>query len=213
MVKKIWYVTLLVVFGAINLAKAEESEADKIIAAQNVKLGDRPLKMVGMGLTQLMNDDYYIGAFYVDDAAQYDSAEDLAYLKAPRRMEFRFASERKVSGRGFGRKLAEGIKINNEAEYIKAEGENLRRFIGMFRGTYKKGDIVTVDYYKADSRTRISLNGRQLGVIDRSSDLYRMLVNVWVGGRPPSSKFRDGIMGQNENEYAIQLLRRFVSLK
>lgn len=202
-------VFFIISFSAIS---AEQTEEEKLLAVQKIQILERPLLMVGMGLTQLMSDDYYIGAFYIDEAAQYLSGEDLIYIEAPRVMEFRFASERKISGRGFGRKIAEGIRINNASENVDAEKENLQRFIRFFKGSYKKGDIIRFDYHKRFG-TRVTFNGRKLGDIRDSRDLYRLLVRIWVGDRPPSSKFKLGIIGRNEDQYAITLLKRFVSLK
>ena len=108
--------------GVISFApylKAEQTEQEKMLAAQEFVLGGSDVRMIGMALTQLMNDDYYIGAFYIDVAAEFVAAEDLAYIDANRRMEYRFASDRKVSARGFSRKIAEGIKINNSKANVK----------------------------------------------------------------------------------------------
>jgi len=160
----------------------------------------------------MLNDDYYIGAFYLDDAATFASGDDLVFIDAPRRMEFRFASEHKISARGFGRKIAEGIRINNEKINIDSENAKLKKLMGLFKGTYKKGDIIRFDYHNSFG-TRVSYNGRTLGTISRSRDFYRLLVRLWVGERPPSSLFKEGIIGKNEDTYSINLLKRFVSLK
>lgn len=191
---------------------AEQIEQDKIRAVQKIQILDRPLLMRGMGLTQLMSDDYYIGAFYLDELAVFDDGDDFVYIEVPRRMEFRFASERKISGRGFGRNLAERIRINNTPGNIKAEKANLQKFIRLFRGSYKKGDVISFDYHR-DFGTRVYLNSRRLGEIKNSRDLYRLLVKMWVGDRPPSSTFKKGIIGRNDGDYAIELLKRYVSLK
>ena len=158
----------------------------------------------------MMEKDYYLGAFYADEAAQYNDAEDLVYLDAPRRMEFRFASD-KVSARGFARNLAQGIRINNSKANVDAEKDNLRRFISSFRGSYKKGDFVRFDYH-SNSEMRLIYNGRLIATFDRARDLYRLFLRVWVGDRPPSSKFKKGIIGRHETENAIALQKQFVSL-
>lgn len=200
---------IILVVSSFSVHATDDNE--KLLAVQKIQILDRPLLMVGMGLTQKMNDDYYIGAFYIDEAAQYSSGDDLVYIEAPRRMEFRFASERKTSGRGFGRTIAEGIRINNTPGNIKTERDNLQRFIGFFKGVYKKGDVIRFDYHRTFG-TRVYLNKRRLGEINNSRDMYRLLVNVWVGDRPPSSKFKEGIVGRNEGNYAIELLRKYISL-
>jgi hypothetical protein len=209
---KLISVIFIISFVSNISAYADLTENEKLIAVQKVMIVDRPLIMRGMGLTQLLNDDYYIGAFYLDDAATFATGEDLIFIDAPRRMEFRFASGHKVSARGFGRKIAEGIRINNEKNNIESEKDKLRIFMSLFKGSYKKGDIVRFDYHNSFG-TRVSLNGKTLGTIKRSRDFYRLLVRLWVGERPPSSLFKQGIIGKNEDNYSIELLKRFVSLK
>ncbi len=189
----------------------EQTEVEKLIAVQKIQIIDRPLKMVGMGLTQKMSDDYYIGTLYIDEAATYGGAEDLVYIDAPRRMEFRFVSEQQVSGRSFGRNFAESIRINNLAEEIDNDKENLAKIIQLFKGSYKKGDFIRIDYHNSFG-TRVSLNGKELASIKVSKALYRLLMKTWLGERPPSSTFKIGISGQNETDYSIALLKRYVAL-
>ena len=192
---------------------AEETEQEKMLAAQKLRLDGSDLQMIGMGLTQLMNDDYYIGAFYIDVAAEFIEPGDLAYIDAARRMEFRFASERKISASGFSRKIAELIRINNAAANVKSESQGLGRLLKMFKGSYQKGDIICIDYLRGSAQVQVRYNGRLMGQIDGARDLYQLLVKTWVGDRPPSSRFKEGIAGKNENEYAVSLLRRYVNLK
>jgi hypothetical protein len=194
-----------------NVTAAEQTENEKLIAVQKITIVDRPLIMAGMGLTQLISDDYYIGAFYIDSAATYAEPDDLVYIDATRRMEFRFASKRKISARSFARKIAEGIRLNNSKANIDAEKDKLKKLMGMFKGNYKKGDILSFDYHQSFG-LKVLLNGRTIGTIERSRDLYRLLVKIWVGDRPPSSKFKVGITGKNDNAYAIELLKRFIAL-
>ncbi|TQV82960.1 chalcone isomerase family protein [Aliikangiella coralliicola] len=208
------FIIVVLSFGIFSGVEAEETVADKILAISKVELkgAERSLLLVGVGLTQMMEKDYYLGAFYVDEAAQYDDAEDLVYIDAPRRMEFRFASESKVSARGFGRNLAQGIRINNSKANIDAEKEKLQQFVRLFRGSYKKGDIVRFDYQNR-SEISITYNGRVIGTFEQARDLYRLLLRMWVGERPPSQSFKQGIIGQHETKEAIKLQTQFVSLK
>lgn len=207
------YFILVFCFSTGVAVAAEQTEQEKMLAAQKLRFDGSDLEMIGMGLTQLMNDDYYIGAFYIDVAAEFIEANDLAYIDAARRMEYRFASDRKISARGFSRKIAEGIKINNSAANVKAESENLRRLLGFFKGSYKKGDIVCLDYMRGTAKVQVRKNGRLLGEIEGARDLYQLVVKTWVGDRPPSSRFKSGISGGNEDAYAVSLLRRYVNLK
>lgn len=205
-------ISLVVLLGLLSsVVSAEQTENEKLIAIQKVNILDRSAIMIGMGLTTRHRDDFYIGSFYLDEAVQYEGSDEFLFMEVPRRMEFKIASDSKISARAFGRKLAESIRINNDRQKIKAESKNLGRLMRMLRGTYKKGDTLRFDYHKTFG-TRVYLNGRSQGEIPNSEPLYKLLVNMWVGERPPTQNFKKGILGENEGDYAVELLRKYVSL-
>ncbi|WP_444998241.1 chalcone isomerase family protein [Aliikangiella sp. IMCC44359] len=189
----------------------EQSENERMLAVQKISIIDRPAQMVGIGLTQLLNDDYYVGAFYLDENVQYDGTADFFFVEAARRMEFRFASSKSISARSFKRKLAENVRINNTRDAINAQKSQIARFMRFFKGTYKKGDVLSFDYHHTFG-TRVILNGKTIGEVELSHGLYNLLVNIWVGERPPSSAFKLGIVGKNDIDYQIELQRKFISL-
>ena len=178
---------------------------------QVAKISDRVLIPTGYGLTQMLGEDYYLARFSIDRDAIFGSAEDLAFVDAARRMEFKFISARKISGRSFVRKIAEGMKINNEKSALKENMSSIKSFMSFFRRSIKQGDTLRFDYHESFG-TRVYLNKRMLGEISYSRAFYRCLLNVWVGDRPPSSKFKKGIVGQNGDEYAINLQQRYDSI-
>ena len=186
----------------INVQSAENS------APKEVKILDRPLIPTGYGITKMLKEDFYLGRLSIDKAAIYRTPEDLVFIDAARRMEFMFVNDRKMSGRTFVRKFAEGIKINNTSDEVKDNMTKIKLFNSFFKRSIKKGDVLRFDYHK-DFGTRVYLNKRLLGEIPYSLDLYRCLLNVWLGERPPSAKFKLGLLGQNGDEYAIKLQKRF----
>lgn len=202
-------ISIILFLNSFSCIFADQSENDQLLAVQKVQILDVSLLMVGMGLTQTMNDDYYIGAFYMDDTAGSVSEEDLAYLDRARRMEFRFISDYARSGRSFSRSIAESISINNSRDEISEAKPKLQTFLRLFKGSYKKGDVLRFDYHPSFG-TKIILNDSSLGEIKDSQELYSLLVNIWVGERPPSSSFKVGIIGENDGDYAVKLLKRFV---
>ncbi|TQV76980.1 hypothetical protein FLL45_03235 [Aliikangiella marina] len=203
--------TAILVMTTGTLIAAEPTEEEKLLAVQRIDIIDKPALMIGMGLTQRMSDDYYIAALYLEENVQFDGTDVFLYEPVVRRMEFRIASTSSVSARSFARKLAEGIRINNARDDISLQKAQVARLMRFFRGTYKKGDVLRFDYHNSFG-TRVSLNDRVLGEIPRSNDMYKLLIKVWVGERPPSSRFKEGIMGKNEPEYAVNLLKKFVAL-
>ncbi len=192
-----------VVFSLLGNAAEQPSTAIKIL--------DRPLIPTGYGLTLMQSKDFYLGQLAIDKSSVYRTPEDLVFIDAARRMEFKFVNERKMSGKAFARKLAEGMKINNELEALKDSSSTIIRFKRFFKKAIKAGDVIRFDYHP-DFGTRIYHNKRLLGEINNSREFYSFLMNIWLGDRPPSSTFKSGILGQNGDEYAVKLQQRFNSL-
>lgn len=177
------------------------------------KILDRTLIPTGLGLIKSHGEDYYLGRFSIDNNAVYRTAEDLVVIDAARRMEFKFLSRRAVSGRAFGRLLLEGMKINNRKDALKAHFDNIKRLKNFFfNKSIQKGDVIKMDYH-VDFGTRVYLNNRRLGQIGGqiadTREFYGLILNMWLGERPPSQKFKNGLLGQNDDDYAIKLQQQF----
>lgn len=196
-------------FSGISVQSAEAANTQN--APKKITILDRPLIPTGYGVTQLLKKDYYLGRLAIDAAAIYRTPEDLIYIDAARSMEFKFVSERKISGRTFARQLAEGMKINNDSKALRESMTQIKLFIGFFKRNIKKGDVIRVDYH-GNFGTRIYQNKRLIGEIPASLDFYRCVLNIWLGERPPSAKFKSGVLGQNGDDYAIELQSRYESI-
>ncbi|MBV1909695.1 MAG: chalcone isomerase family protein [Kangiellaceae bacterium] len=206
--KKILIITILTLcHWNFNLFAADGQQ----VQPGKIVISDRPLIPTGYGLTKLLNRDYYLGRFAIDQAAVYRSPEDLVYIDAARQMEFKFLTDRKISGATFARNLAASMKINNESPSLKEHLTKIRAFKRFFTRSIKKGDVLRFDYHKSFG-TRVYLNKRILGEIPNSSEFYRILLNTWLGERPPSARFKSGILGQNGDDYAISLQQQYESM-
>ena len=165
----------------------------------------------GYGITKLLKRDYFLASLLIDKSAIYGSADDIIYIDAARRMEFKFVADRKISGRTFGRQMATAIKINNIKNEIIDSKTQIQLFMKLFRRSIVKGDVIRFDYHE-DFGTRAYQNNHLLGEIPYSKLFYRLLLRVWLGERPPSSQFKAGILGQNGDDYAIAMQNRYQSL-
>lgn len=197
---------LLVCISSITFAAENDSKGPG-----EVYILDRPLIPTGYGLTKQLNKDYYLGRFSIDKSAVYRSLEDLLIIDAARQMEYKFVSDRKISGSTFARKLAEAMKINNDPEALRDNIVKIKRFKNFFKKPFKKGDVLRFDYHTSFG-TRVFHNNRLIGEVPASHEFFRFVLNTWVGTRPPSSTFKTGVLGQNGDEYAIRLQQRYESM-
>jgi hypothetical protein len=204
-------IVLLILVGFSSLVLGEDSSS--YAPLKKSKILDRTLIPTGYGLTKFLNKEYYLARFSIDETIFYGSVDDLIYIDAARRMEFKFVSD-KVSGRTFWRRFSQGMKINNERKALKDNLVFIKRLQSFFKRSIKKGDVIRFDYHQ-DFGTRVYHNKRllgeisDLGEVSDSREFYRFIVNVWFGNRPPSNRFKNGLLGRNGDEYAISLQRRF----
>ncbi|PCI73421.1 MAG: hypothetical protein COB38_00725 [Gammaproteobacteria bacterium] len=192
---------IIAVFSAFTFGESSTT----YVLQEKAKILEKTLIPTGYGLTKFLNKDFYLARFSIDESASYASVDDLVYIDAARRMEFKFVLD-KVSGRTFWRRLSQGMKINNDREALKDNIVFVKQLKTFFKRAIKKGDIIRFDYHP-DFGTRVYHNKRFLGEI--SGEFYRFIVNVWFGNRPPSNRFKDGLLGRNGDDYAINMQQRF----
>lgn len=193
---------LLLSFSALSASNEE------LYAIQKTTVGDSELFLNGMGAVKKLNATYYIAALYLPEKTTLDT--DIIFLESPKRLTLRFALNR-VSARSFGREMAGGLRINNESEEIQAYRNELRKFIGLFKGIYAKGDSLTFDYVPKRGVT-VRHNDEVLGTIKKRG-FDKVLFKAWLGEKPFSTAFKKGLVGSNEDKYAIDLLRTYVDVK
>jgi len=202
---------IIIIMIALMLVTCNSSAQALVKERIPAKILDRPLIPTGYGEAQFLYKDFYLGCFLIDSSAVYRTPEDLLSIDAARRMEFKFITEKRMSGRAFIQKLLLSMKINNAPDALSANIANLKLFKGFFKRSIKRGDILRFDYHQRFG-TRVYLNKRLIGEVSNSIEFYRFILNTWLGDRPPSAKFKRGILGQNGNKYAIELQKRFDAL-
>ncbi|WP_144393414.1 chalcone isomerase family protein [Pleionea sediminis] len=181
---------------------------EELYEVQKVNVAGNELFLNGMGAVKKHSTTYYIAALYVKNKSRIDT--DIIFDEDAKRMTLTFALDR-VSGRSFGREMAGSLKINNVPDELQAYRGDLRTFIGMFKGIYSKGDILTFDFIPKTG-VIVRHNGEILGQI-RNRGFDKILFKAWLGEKPYSASFKKGLIGANEDKYAIELLRQYVEVK
>jgi hypothetical protein len=193
----------------LNLSTAPYSFSMSKEEPKKAKILETLLRPTGYGLTKFLNRDYYLARFSIDESIQYGNADDLIYINAARRMEFKFLSKQSLSGKTFWRRLSQGMKINNERKALKDNLFFFKKLKTFFTHEIKRGDIIRFDYHP-DLGTYVFYNHQLLGEINQSREFYRFILNVWLGRRPPSKRFKQGLLGKNGDNYAIRMQEKFI---
>ncbi|WP_078085186.1 TonB family protein [Microbulbifer mangrovi] len=148
----------------------------------------------GLALEQQFNKDRYIAAVYSERLS--GDANALLDNNLPRSLQVRIIADR-LSARRFRNQWMEGIAINNPGSVLTGQAENMVTFANMFKGRLVAGDQLRIDYAADTGTTSVSLNDIMLGMIE-DREFFNTLLRAWIGPVPPSTDFRDDLMGSGQ---------------
>ncbi|NVJ50466.1 MAG: chalcone isomerase family protein [Gammaproteobacteria bacterium] len=200
----IWLIAVVLVFVS---AASNAASNEQLYELQKSEVEGTEVFLNGMGAVKKLNATYYVAALYLQEKSNIDS--DIIFMEGNKRITIKFMLDR-VSARGFGREMAGALKINNVPEEVAAYRSDLRKFIGLFKGIYQKGDTLTFDYTPKRGVT-VRHNGESLGNISKKG-FDKVLFKAWLGDKPFSASFKRGLIGGNEDREAIDLLRQYVDV-
>ncbi|WOX06644.1 TonB family protein [Microbulbifer pacificus] len=161
----------------------------------------------GLALEQQFNKDQYFAAVYSERLSN-DSAS-LLDNNMPRALEIRVVADH-LSARRLRNQWMEGIAINNPADTLSGQADNMVTFANLFSGRLLAGDILRIDFAASSGATSVSLNGVELDTI-KNRDFFNTLLRAWIGSVPPSTEFRDNLMKSGQVKGG--LLATFEALK
>lgn len=175
---------------AVFAGSVSAAELAGVSLPDTAEVGGQELVLNGMGLREKFWVDVYVGALYLPQVAE--QAEAAINMEGPSRMVMHFVhdapADKVVEG------WIEGFNNNNEKAVTDALAERLETFNGFFSKDIKEGEAVVLDYVPGEG-THVSLNGESKGTIE-GEDFARALRAVWLGPKPPSKDFRDGLLGK-----------------
>ncbi|ROS04795.1 TonB family protein [Sinobacterium caligoides] len=162
-----------------------------------------PEGMVLNGVAEFkeLNRSYFVGALYLEEPA--NTAEAVQALASTRRMmEIRVTAKR-WSPRRFSSQWTQLIVANNEEAMLNRYSDEFIAFNNMARFSLKRGDTLLFDQ-SPDGKIVIHVNGVKTASYDRIGS-FDMLLNTWIGKRPPSTEFKQSILGAVDNAGALSL--------
>ena len=153
-------------------------------------IGDQTLTLNGAGVRSKFFLKIYVGAIYLAETSS-DSTAILA-LPGPKSMQMSMLYK-KVEAEKITNGWTDGFRANLTGDEFKQLHNRLRQFNALFPAL-NEGDTVHMDY-SPGSGTRLSINGKPLGVI-QGEDFIAALLKVWIGEHPADPDLKKGLLDQ-----------------
>lgn len=144
----------------------------------------------GMGAHQELGQEVFIGALYSDTLS--DNSDVLLNSNIPMRMELKIVAPDGMNTRRFSRLWIEGMAINQKADVLTAQADNMVKFDGLFKGRFQTNDHIVFSSTPGNG-VDISVDGVILGNIG-DNQFFSMLLSTWIGKVPLSSEYRDSLL-------------------
>lgn len=137
--------------------------------------------------------DYYIGALEL--ASKSSDASEILANTGSQKLTLRIKEE--WSPRRFKRLWQDAILLNNDQQLLISENQNIELFLSLPKAYLLPGDELIASY--ADGKTNLSINGSNAFSADGKT-LFNILLSTWIGSKPPSTKFKDEILGLKDSD-------------
>lgn len=165
------------------------------------------LQINGVAAYEHLRREIYVGGLYLAKPAHDPAA--IAAQAGGKRMVLRITAER-WSPMQFAQHWNQMILINNGGSTLNANVMDVLSFTSIPKGDLVKGDELVIEL--TGSGTVTTLNGVTV-VKTANANLFNMLVNTWIGARPPSTEFKRDILNLPRDKAGADLLARFDTIK
>lgn len=173
------------------------------VSAQNGELN-----LNGIASFEQLRKEYYVGALYLGWPGHDQAA--ITNMPGKKRMELRITADRWPALR-FSQMWNQLITINNPSALINSNAMDIVAFTSIPKGDLVEGDQIIIEL-TANNTTHVSLNGVTALRTDNAT-LFSMLLNTWIGQRPPTSEFKRDILEAPKGAAGTELATRFQSIK
>ena len=162
------------------------------------------LSLNGIAAFEQLRKEYYIGALYLGWPGH--DAESIANMPGKKRMELHITADQWPPLR-FSQMWNQAITINNPSSFINAHALDILAFSSILKSDLVAGDQITIEL-TAGNTTVVTLNGIT-ALRTKNSALFNMLLNAWIGPRPPSTEFKRDILKLPTDKATEALVARF----
>lgn len=179
----------------------------QVIAVQAQDDAFQDLTMNGLSSLSKLRKEYYLGALFLESLST--DTQSIVNMDGKKRMEMRIVID-KWSPRRFSKQWNEAIYLNNDPEVQEEFADQIQAFIDIAQDDLKAGDIIIIDM-DPNSGTSVYLDGQRI-LKSSNNEFFYVLLNTWIGNKPPSSDFKQNILSLPSDETSTALLVKFDSL-
>lgn len=120
----------------------------------------------GISIHSELGEEVFIGAIYTERLS--NSASDLLGTSQPTRMELKIVASEGMTRRRFSRLWIEGMAVNNRADTLTAQADNVVVFDGLFKDNLQANDQVSLSMTPSNG-VSIQLNGTSSAILQTSN--------------------------------------------
>jgi TonB family protein len=165
------------------------------------------LNLNGIAAFEQLRKEYYIGALYLGWPGRDPAA--IANMPGKKRMQLNITADRWPALR-FSQMWNQAITINNPSAVINANALDILAFTSIPKGDLVEGDQLVFEL-TGNNSTLVLLNGTP-ALRTNGPALFTMLLNAWIGPRPPTSEFKRDILDTPKDQAGTDLVTRFQSI-
>jgi len=158
------------------------------------------LHLVGVGEYKELSSTYYYGALYSDSLK--GNVESFLDSSSNKKLVMRVVKD-KISPRRFYRLWIQTLAINNTESNLNKYEDDILSFTYMLKGSLKRGDEVTIEVESGNTIARV--NGRNIKTFKKPG-FINVVLRGWVGRHPPTSSFKDSLLGVDKSTQQHYLL-------
>ncbi|MGB1868131.1 MAG: TonB family protein [Porticoccaceae bacterium] len=158
------------------------------------------LQLNGSAIYHDLGKQQFVAALFVEKLS--NNANSIQLEQSPKRMEVRIIND--YSKRRWLNLWMQSISINNDRESFSGSAQEVIDIMRAPKSAPKTGDVIEY-LFDPDQGTSVRFNGTQL-ISNYPPEVFNILLRTWIGPIPPSTAFKDQLLGNSIDMDADELL-------
>jgi TonB family protein len=158
------------------------------------------LQLNGSAIYQDLGKQQFVAALFVENLS--NNANSIQLQQSAKRMEVRIIND--YSKRRWLNLWMQRISINNDRESFSGSAQEVIDIMHAPKAAPKRGDVIEY-LFDSDQGTSVRFNGTEL-IANYPPEVFNILLRTWIGPIPPSTAFKDQLLGSSIDMDADELL-------